>query len=89
MHQGVLHQGVLPLHRLFKIFIRSQETDHEAKFERESFTGSELGKAISQIEARNTLISKIITSRQIDNQTGSWNEFANKVVKLVIFEFIM
>ena len=44
---------------------------------------------IRQIEAQEALISKIVMSRQIDHQTGSWNKFSNKVVKMVIFEFIM
>ena len=44
---------------------------------------------IPQIEAQEALISKIVMSRQIDHQTGSWNKFPNKAVKMVIFEFIM
>ena len=32
---------------------------------------------------------KNVMSRQIDQQTGSWNKFANKTVKMVIFELIM
>ena len=44
---------------------------------------------IPQIEAQKTLISKIVMSRQIDHQTGSWNIFANKAVKMVILQFIM
>ena len=48
-----------------------------------------LSRVIPQIEAQKALISKIVMSRQIDHQTGSWNKFANKTVKMVIFEFIM
>ena len=45
--------------------------------------------AIPQIEAQKALISKIFISRHTDHQTGSWNKFANKTVKMVIFELIM
>ena len=48
-----------------------------------------ISHAIPQIEAQKALISKILMSKQIDHQTGSWNKFANKTVKMVIFEFIM
>ena len=48
-----------------------------------------MSRVIPQIEAQKALISKIVMSRQIDHQTGSWNKFANKAVKMVIFEFIM
>ena len=46
-------------------------------------------RAIPQIEAWKSLISEIIISRKIDLQTGTWKKFSNKVVKMVIFEFIM
>ena len=48
-----------------------------------------MSRVIPQIEAQKALISKIIISRQIDHQAGSWNKFANKTVKMVIFELIM
>jgi len=48
-----------------------------------------MSRVIPQIEAQKALISKIVMSRQIDHQTGSWNKFPNKAVKMVIFEFIM
>ena len=48
-----------------------------------------MSRVIPQIEAQKTLISKIVMSRRIDHQTGSWNKFPNKAVKMVIFEFIM
>ena len=47
-----------------------------------------MSRVIPQIEAQKALISKIVMSRQIDHQTGSWNKFANKTVKMVIFEFL-
>ena len=47
-----------------------------------------MSRAISKIEAQKALISKMFISSHTDHQTGSWNKFANKVVKLVIFEFI-
>ena len=46
-------------------------------------------RVIPQIEAQKALISKIVISRQIDHEAGSWNKFADKAVKMVIFEFIM
>ena len=42
-----------------------------------------------ELLGQKALIWKIVTSRQIDHQTGSWNKFADKAVKMVIFEFIM
>ena len=48
-----------------------------------------MSRVIPQFEAQKALISKILMSRQIDYQTGSSNKFANKAVKMVIFEFIM
>ena len=48
-----------------------------------------MSRVIPQIEAQKALISKIVMSRQIDHQTGSWNKFANKAVKMVIFVCIM
>ena len=48
-----------------------------------------MSRLIPQIEAQKALISKTVMSRQIDHQTGSWNKFTNKTVKMVIFEFIM
>ena len=48
-----------------------------------------MSRVIPQIEARKALISKIVMARQINHQTGSWNKFANKAVKMVIFEFIL
>ena len=47
-----------------------------------------MSRALPKIEAQKALISKIFISSHTDHQTGSWNKFANKVVKLVIFEFI-
>ena len=48
-----------------------------------------MSRAIPQIEAQKALISKIVMPRQIDHQTGSLNKFANKAVKMVIFEFVI
>ena len=48
-----------------------------------------MSRVIPQIEAQKALISKIFISRHTDHQTGSWNKFANKTVKMVIFELIM
>ena len=47
-----------------------------------------MSRVIPQIEAWKSLISEISISRQTDDQTGSWNKFANLVVKLIIFDFI-
>ena len=47
-----------------------------------------MSRAIPQIEAQKALISKIFISRHTDHQTGSWNKFANKVVKLAFVELI-
>ena len=48
-----------------------------------------MSRVIPQIEAQKALISKIVMSREIDHQTGSWNKFANKAAKMVIFVCIM
>ena len=48
-----------------------------------------MSRVIPQIEAQKALISIIVMSRQIVHQTGSWNKFANKAAKMVMFEFIM